>query len=126
MPRLGEPGLAGVDDLEGHLGPVVETELDAAEGQKLVALRRIVGLLALEGQVAGEQKLPLRALPLKTARIGFSNGSRVRETKPTTGMSCGRLRNVPIPETSASKTPSRSRSTSSTRVSLEKLTFGFS
>ena len=63
---------------------------------------------------------------LKTARIGFSNGRRVRETKPTAGMSGGRPRNEPIPSTSASKTPSLSRSTSSTRVSFEKLTKRFS
>jgi hypothetical protein len=57
--------------------------------------------------------------------MGFSKGSRVREMNPTAGMSGGRMRTVPMPSTSASKTPSLSRSTSSTRVSFEKLTFGF-
>ncbi len=63
---------------------------------------------------------------LNTARIGFSNGSRVRDTNPITGMSGGRLLKDPTPSTSASKTPSRSRSTSSTRVSVAKLTWRFS
>ena len=83
--------------------------------------------LALRGRWPASRSSHSAPLPrLKTARIGFSNGSRVRETKPTAGMSGGRFRNVPIPETRASKTPSRSRSTSSTRVSFEKLTFRFS
>ncbi len=68
--RLEEPGLAGVHDLEDDLRPVVEAKLDAAEGQELVALGRIVGLVALEGQVAREQELPLRALALEDGEDG--------------------------------------------------------
>ncbi len=61
---LGEPRVAGVDDLERDLGPVVEPELDAAEGDELVALDGVVALRAEERKVAREQEVPLRALAL--------------------------------------------------------------